>query len=101
VFTRLEDGLRICLHKFNACDRHEAFAHPHPWPGAFMVMEGEYRMEIGEYSGNRLTPLPVANFVMRKWAQYEITSRTDLARRRPRSATPGPSWSTTPSGPTT
>jgi len=75
VFTTLEDGNRICLHKFNPCDTHEAFSHPHPWPGAFIVMKGAYRMKVG-FSKDREDeqPQPVAEFVLREHAAYEITN---------------------------
>ncbi len=33
VFRYLNDGLRVSLHKFDPCARHEAYPHPHPWPG--------------------------------------------------------------------
>lgn len=72
VFMSL-NGLRVCLHKFNPCDRHEAFSHPHPWPGAFIIMDGAYRMKIGRSIDQQdACPLEVATFVMRKWAAYEI-----------------------------
>lgn len=38
---------RVCLHKFDACSFEEAFAHPHPWPGAFMVLRGRYLHSVG------------------------------------------------------
>jgi len=48
LFTRIDD-LRICLHKFKPCDRHESFYHPHPWPAAFVVLSGGYYMRTGRY----------------------------------------------------
>ena len=47
VFTTLPTGLRLCLHKFDPCHTHEAFTHPHPWPGAFIILEGKYKMMSG------------------------------------------------------
>jgi hypothetical protein len=38
---------RVCLHKFDPCSFEEAFAHPHPWPGAFMVLSGRYLHSVG------------------------------------------------------
>lgn len=74
VFTTLPDGNRICLHRFNPCDTHEAFQHPHPWPGAFMVMEGAYKMTV-KLAKDRQdhNPAPVMNVILRKWSGYEIT----------------------------
>ena len=37
VFRYLADDTRVSLHKFDPCARHEAYPHPHPWPGAFTV----------------------------------------------------------------
>jgi len=74
VFTQLENGLRICLHKFESCDIHEAFSHPHPWPGAFIILKGSYLMKIG-YSLDRTSPmLDVMSTKLNKWCEYEMTT---------------------------
>jgi len=31
---------RVCLHRFESCSEEEAFPHPHPWPGAFLLLKG-------------------------------------------------------------
>src|ERR1044072_4917851 len=71
IFTNFEildyDGTlntyRVCLHKFDPCNTEEAFAHPHPWPGAFCILKGKYKMNIG-YSLNRYCkPENVAEFI--------------------------------------
>jgi len=73
VFTTLENGNRICLHKFNPCDTHEAFQHPHPWPGAFIVLQGSYLMQIGTCKDREdRYPRPVSSHILRRWAAYEI-----------------------------
>lgn len=46
VFKQFGD-YRVCLHKFEGCDEHEAFLHPHPWPGAFCIIHGKYMMNVG------------------------------------------------------
>jgi hypothetical protein len=72
VFTQLPNGLRLCLHKFDICDKHESFLHPHPWPGAFMILKGAYEMEVG-YSADRLSePSHVAKFILQEGSKYEI-----------------------------
>ena len=38
AFYQLGD-IRICLHRFEECDEHEAFYHPHPWPGALKCLK--------------------------------------------------------------
>ncbi len=71
VFTQLGD-VRVCLHKFNACDRHEAFQHPHPWPGAFMVLHGAYRMWLGRSPDREAGPETVAETYLTEFSAYQI-----------------------------
>lgn len=73
VFTQL-DRLRICLHKFNACDRHEAVLHPHPWPGAFLVLKGAYRMVLGLSKDRKSGPEPLTEVLLTAGSAYEITN---------------------------
>lgn len=46
LFKQFGD-LRVCLHRFESCTDEEAFAHPHPWPGAFLLLDGSYIQTIG------------------------------------------------------
>lgn len=48
AFTMIGEN-RLCLHKFEQFDTssEEGFFHPHPWPGAFRIVDGAYRMEVG------------------------------------------------------
>lgn len=65
-------GYRICLHRFETCDEHEAFYHPHPWPGAFAILKGSYWMKLG-YSKDRFTlPDHVAHALMTAGSKYSI-----------------------------
>lgn len=74
VFTQLPNGLRLCLHKFDPCHDHEAFSHPHPWPGAFVILEGRYKMQVG-YSTERLSqPMQVTTLILPRFSMYEIIS---------------------------
>lgn len=72
----MEGDLRICLHRFELCDSEEAFAHPHPWPAAFKVLEGHYRQTIWTSAtldsdkGRR----PVADMVAGPGFEYSIES---------------------------
>lgn len=74
VFTKLPNGLRLCLHKFDTCHTHEAFAHPHPWPGAFTVMQGSYKMMMGYSRGGREDRDfdETGTFILHKGSSYEI-----------------------------
>lgn len=38
---------RLYLHFIHPCKKEEALFHPHPWPSAICVLEGEYEMGIG------------------------------------------------------
>ena len=72
VFTYLPNGLRLCLHRFDSCSTEEAFFHPHPWPGAFKVLSGSYKMKVG-YSKDRFTkPDDVVTLILEKNSRYEI-----------------------------
>jgi hypothetical protein len=74
VFTQLPNGLRLCLHKFDPCHTHEAFSHPHPWAGAFMILHGKYKMNVGYSCNGRLDSIPanVSTFILNAGSSYEI-----------------------------
>jgi hypothetical protein len=75
VFTTLPTGNRVCLHKFDPCDRHEAFQHPHPWPGAFFILSGSYVMQTWLAKDREdKKPTEVSTSIMRKGSGYEIIS---------------------------
>jgi hypothetical protein len=79
VFTQLEEGFRLCLHKFDPCFTQEAFFHPHPWPGAFVLLQGAYKMKVGyskDDTGQRqhrlAKPDEVMEMVLNRHSMYEI-----------------------------
>ena len=73
AFTQLGD-IRVCLHRFEGCDPEEAFYHPHPWAGAFTILEGSYRMKVG-YSADRFSePKSVTTVIMVAGSKYEIVN---------------------------
>ena len=75
VFTFLKNGDRICLHKFDPCDDREAFKHPHPWPGAFILLEGSYRMnEWLSKDRDDKNPVHVSEHILERFSQYSITN---------------------------
>lgn len=79
VFTEFKDpdpeynGLRICLHKFDACATHEAFEHPHPWPGAFVILDGSYKMRFGQSVDRFSKPIHMETIKLTKYSMYDIT----------------------------
>jgi hypothetical protein len=73
VFRFLADGVRVSLHKFDPCDRREAYPHPHPWPGAFALLEGSYRMWVGFTPDlESREPITVTETVLTAGSRYEI-----------------------------
>lgn len=74
VFTHLQSGERICLHKFDPCDTHESFIHPHPWPGAFIILEGGYKMELFLSADREARPKYVCQILLQAPSSYEITN---------------------------
>ena len=72
VFTTLPNGLRLCLHKFDPCHTHEAFSHPHPWPGAFTILQGAYNMKVGYSVDRQQKPDSVVDLELSKFSCYEI-----------------------------
>lgn len=74
IFTQLANGLRLSLHRFSPCDADEAFFHPHPWPGAFCVLQGRYRMEVGRSKDRTVSPDHAITVVLEPFSRYEIIS---------------------------
>lgn len=76
VFAKTPDGFRVCLHRFEECDMHEAFPHPHPWPGAFIILRGRYRMGMGSSANLVDKPKNVTTLELTKHSKYEIIEPT-------------------------
>lgn len=74
VFTTLPNGLRCCLHKFDPCNVEESFYHPHPWPGAFVVLDGAYRMKVGLAPDRFAGPVEVMDTIYQRYSTYAITN---------------------------
>ena len=71
--SRMFGDYRICLHRFESCTELQAFAHPHPWPGAFTILSGSYKLALGRSNNLEDKPKWISNLVMQAWSQYEIT----------------------------
>lgn len=72
VFRKWHD-LRVCLHKFDVCHTHESFPHPHPWPGAFAILEGSYKMDLFISRDREDTyPAHVSRVLLNEGSSYEI-----------------------------
>lgn len=74
AFTMLENGRRLCLHRFECCDENEAFLHPHPWDGAFKVLKGSYWMNVGYSQCRESFPNYVMKSKMVPGSVYTMTN---------------------------
>lgn len=72
LLWRSWEGYRVFLHRIYPCAPGEALFHPHPWPSAMRVLEGEYEMAVG--FGPGMVEPPVAALVrVRGDFRYEMT----------------------------
>ena len=71
LWTHWQD-YRVYLHRIHPCEREEALFHPHPWPSAMRVLEGEYEMAVGFGSGMDAPPI-AALMVSRGDFLHEMT----------------------------
>lgn len=74
VFRQFGD-YRVCLHAFDECMQDEAFPHPHPWPGAFLMLRGSYMHNIGFSTDLQSQPIFHFKEIVRPYSTYEITDR--------------------------
>jgi hypothetical protein len=74
VYHNLPNGNRICLHRFDKFADGEAFYHPHPWPGAFLVLDGKYQMKVGFAKDRESPPQDVMEEMLSKGSAYSITN---------------------------
>lgn len=70
------DDTRICLHRFEACEVEDSFAHPHPWPSSMLILAGEYDMVVAHTpdltSGE---PSPVIHVTLNAGSIYHMNDR--------------------------
>lgn len=74
VFRQYGD-LRVCLHAFDPCESDECFAHPHPWPGAFLMLKGAYTHNVGFSVDLQADPVFCFREIVRPYTMYEILDR--------------------------
>jgi hypothetical protein len=63
---------RVSLHRIHPCEREQALFHPHPWPSAMRVLEGDYEMAVGFGAGVE-TPPVAALMIAQGDFRYEMT----------------------------
>ena len=68
---------RVCVHKFDPCEPDDCFVHPHPWPAAFLILDGKYIQNIG-YSKDLTDkdPTMIYREVLTRGSMYEMDSPT-------------------------
>lgn len=76
LFTQVGEN-RVCLHRFDACSESESLKHPHPWPGAFLVLNGSYRMWTGRSQDRVSPPADGPEFLLTPGSAYQITNPLD------------------------
>lgn len=69
------DKLRVCFHRFEPCKAEETFAHPHPWPAAFLMLKGAYYHKIGYSLDLNSDPVFIYNELVNNSTAYEITHK--------------------------
>ena len=74
---------RICLHRIYACERHEALFHPHPWPSAMKIIEGQYEMGCGSGDPHGDEPAITSTFILPTGSYYDMISDSDWHYVRP------------------
>lgn len=69
MWTTLQDGSRLYLHKIYPCKK--ALFHPHPWPSAIKVLSGVYEMGVGT-SATADDPTESATILLTAGTSYEM-----------------------------
>jgi hypothetical protein len=65
-------NFRISLHKIHPCETSDALFHPHPWPSAIKILDGNYEMGVGYGNGENKPPV-AAKIIMGVGSEYEMS----------------------------
>jgi hypothetical protein len=69
------DSMRLMIHRIHDTDPGEALFHPHPWPSAVYVVQGdEYRMGFGSGS-SEVTPPVSGTVILSPGSSYEMLDK--------------------------
>jgi len=81
----LGEPVRLFLHRIHPCEPGEALWHPHPWPSAVKLIDGEYEHGVGfkavHEGGESLNT--ACTTVLTKGARYEMVEPTAWHYVRP------------------
>lgn len=58
-----QQGTRILLHCIHPCTEGDALLHPHPWPSAMRIYQGQYKMLVGAGAGVEPPPVVLSSEV--------------------------------------
>jgi len=95
---------RILLHVIHPCDDGEALFHPHPWPSAMYIVNGQYEMKVAAQIGDAIPSLredairgeTLTRALFGKGSQYEMVEPKGWHSVRPLN---GPAYSIMVIGP--
>ncbi len=73
---------RLYLHFIHPCEREQALFHPHPWPSAIHVLEGQYEMGMGFGEGLK-EPEVFSTILTQGGMYYEMPHRDGWHYVRP------------------
>jgi len=74
---------RACLHVFDPCDPEDAFAHPHPWAGAFLTLKGEIVHTLGHSPDLKSKPVFQPPEILTPGSMYEIIDKQTWHKVQP------------------
>lgn len=63
---------RVSLHRIHPCQAGQALFHPHKWPSAMRILQGEYEMAVGHGKGPEAPPV-AARIIASGEFRYEMT----------------------------
>lgn len=69
------NDVRLYLHRIHTCAREEALFHPHPWPSAMRIINGEYEMGIGYSADNTPPAETLTKLIVTKGVAYSMEAR--------------------------
>lgn len=74
---------RVCLHMFHPCKANETQGHPHPWPGAFLILGGSYYHSVGISKDLKSNPRYFYKELLTEGSYYEIDNKRVFHKVQP------------------
>ncbi len=73
---------RISLHCISPCEPDASLFHPHPWPSAMRILEGQYEMTVSYGQGDTAPPV-AAKLIASGPMEYEMVDENAWHAVRP------------------